>query len=143
MSTNLVRFVRQLSATRCATSCLLRHQSTTSEAAKQDLVLVDVNDQTGYSVVTLNRPPVNSLNLELLSAFSKTLDELQNNRSRGMILTSVIKDLSLKYVIPQNLKISHFSPQTLFSVLDWISWKCTSRILSECVNSGPHCKIAG
>lgn len=52
------------------------------------LVLAEVDDKTGYATVTLNRPPVNSLNLELLTAFSETLDDLQNNKSRGMILTS-------------------------------------------------------
>lgn len=52
------------------------------------LVLTEVNDKTGYATVTLNRPPVNSLNLELLTEFSETLDDLQNNKSRGMILSS-------------------------------------------------------
>lgn len=56
--------------------------------ASDKLVLVGVDDKTGYATVTLNRPPVNSLNLELLTAFSETLDDLQNNKSRGMILTS-------------------------------------------------------
>lgn len=60
-----------------------------SSTPKRDLVLVDVNDKTGIALVTLNSPPVNSLNLELLSAFAKTLDELKTNDSRGMILTSV------------------------------------------------------
>jgi Delta3-Delta2-enoyl-CoA isomerase len=59
-----------------------------SAAADQKLVLVDVDNKTGYATVTLNRPPVNSLNLELLSELNTTLDDLQNNRSRGMILTS-------------------------------------------------------
>lgn len=63
-----------------------RHNST---SPKNDLMLVDVNDKTGIALVTLNSPPVNSLNLELLTAFSNTLDELKSNNSRGMILTSV------------------------------------------------------
>lgn len=63
----------------------LRFKSTQSN----ELVLVNVNDKTGIALVTLNRPPVNSLNLELLSAFSKTLDDLKTNNSKGMILTSV------------------------------------------------------
>jgi hypothetical protein len=63
-----------------------RNNSTTP---KRDLVLVDVNNKTGVAIVTLNSPPVNSLNLELLSAFAKTLDDLKTNNSRGMILTSV------------------------------------------------------
>lgn len=60
-------------------------------SASGNLVLTEVDDKTGYATVTLNRPPVNSLNLELLSAISEALDDLQNNRSRGMILTSSSK----------------------------------------------------
>lgn len=41
--------------------------------------------------MTLNRPPVNSLNLELLSDISAAIDELQNTRCKGMILTSSSK----------------------------------------------------
>lgn len=37
----------------------------------------------------MNRPPVNSLNLELLTDLSRTLDDLEANKSKGMILTSV------------------------------------------------------
>ncbi|CAG2063789.1 unnamed protein product, partial [Timema podura] len=42
----------------------------------------------GVSTVTLQRPPVNSLNLELLQEFTATLDDLGKSKSRGMILTS-------------------------------------------------------
>lgn len=49
-------------------------------------------------VVTLNRPPVNSLNLELLSDISNTLDDLESSKSRGMILTSVSKFLQFVLV---------------------------------------------
>lgn len=52
------------------------------------LVITEVDEKSGYATVTLNRPPVNSLNLELLKEISVALDELQNNKSRGMILTS-------------------------------------------------------
>lgn len=84
---HFLRFAGKITvnSAKCTASSLVRHQST----APKDLVLVEVNDKTGYATVTMNRPPVNSLNLDLLSAFSKTLDELQNNKSRGMILTSV------------------------------------------------------
>lgn len=71
-----------------ATGFFSRYQSAAASVAK-DLVLVDVNSKTGYSVVTLNRPPVNSLNLELLSTLSSTLDDLEKNKTRGVILTSV------------------------------------------------------
>ncbi|XP_058820011.1 enoyl-CoA delta isomerase 1, mitochondrial-like [Topomyia yanbarensis] len=59
--------------------------------APDKLVITEVDDKTGYATVTLNRPPVNSLNLELLTAISETLDDLQNNKSRGIILTSSSK----------------------------------------------------
>lgn len=61
--------------------------------ASDKLVLTEVNDKTGYATVTLNRPPVNSLNLELLTAISAALDDLLNNKSRGMILTSSSKSV--------------------------------------------------
>jgi hypothetical protein len=62
-----------------------RCQSTSSK----DLVLVDVNDKTGIATLTMNSLPVNSLNLEMLTAFSKGLDLVGSNGSKGMILTSV------------------------------------------------------
>ncbi|XP_035795316.1 enoyl-CoA delta isomerase 1, mitochondrial-like [Anopheles albimanus] len=64
-----------------------------SESADTKLVLTEVDDKTGYATVTLNRPPVNSLSLELLKAISEALDDLQNNKSRGMILTSSSKSV--------------------------------------------------
>ncbi|XP_055541844.1 enoyl-CoA delta isomerase 1, mitochondrial-like [Wyeomyia smithii] len=81
MLRSIYRLTRKLSASG------LRSCSNTS----QKLVLTTVDDKTGYATVTLNRPPVNSLNLELLKAISESLDDLQNNKSRGMILTSSAK----------------------------------------------------
>nr|CAD7397419.1 unnamed protein product [Timema poppensis] len=59
-----------------------------SIASSGKLVDVATNEKTGVSTVTLQRPPVNSLNLELLQEFTATLDELRKSKSRGMILTS-------------------------------------------------------
>jgi len=53
------------------------------------LLNVDVNDKTGVAIVTLNRPPVNGLNLDLLTEISNCIDDLDTNKSKGMILTSV------------------------------------------------------
>ncbi|XP_011304215.1 enoyl-CoA delta isomerase 1, mitochondrial-like [Fopius arisanus] len=52
--------------------------------------LVDVtqNEKTGVTTVSLNRPPVNGLNLELLTALKESLVEVQKNGSKGLILTS-------------------------------------------------------
>ena len=43
----------------------------------------------GISTVTMQRLPVNSLNLELLQELSRVFDTLEKDNSRGMILTSV------------------------------------------------------
>ncbi|XP_047993501.1 enoyl-CoA delta isomerase 1, mitochondrial-like [Leguminivora glycinivorella] len=50
--------------------------------------LVDIADDGGIAVVTLQRAPVNSLNLELLQAMNNALDDVAKNKPRGMILTS-------------------------------------------------------
>jgi len=52
------------------------------------LVAVDVNDKTGIATVTMQRAPVNGLNLELLTELSSALTQLEQNKTRGMILTS-------------------------------------------------------
>ncbi|RZB89889.1 enoyl-CoA delta isomerase 1, mitochondrial-like [Asbolus verrucosus] len=52
------------------------------------LINVAVNEKTGVATATLQRPPVNSLNLELLSELSNTLTDLEKNKCRGLILTS-------------------------------------------------------
>ena len=44
----------------------------------------------GIATMKLNRPPVNSLNLEFLTYILITLEKLENNKQcRGLILTSV------------------------------------------------------
>ena len=51
--------------------------------------LVDLSvDNGGIATLTMQRPPVNSLNLELLQEISKSLDEVGKNKCKGMILAS-------------------------------------------------------
>lgn len=57
--------------------------------AATKLVNLEVSDKSGIATLTLNRPPVNSLNLELLTDIAIALDEVESNRSKGLILTSV------------------------------------------------------
>lgn len=45
-------------------------------------------DNEGIATVTMQRLPVNSLNLELLQAMDKALDEVAEKKCKGMILTS-------------------------------------------------------
>ncbi|XP_068140507.1 enoyl-CoA delta isomerase 1, mitochondrial [Drosophila tropicalis] len=52
------------------------------------LTTVEVNDKTGIATLTMCRPPVNGLNLELLKDLNQSIDEIESNKSRGLILTS-------------------------------------------------------
>jgi Delta3-Delta2-enoyl-CoA isomerase len=75
---------RQLSTT-ASKKCQFIEQGN----ASRELVLLNVDDKSGYATLSLNRPPVNTINLELLLAFSKALDDVEEQKCRGMILTSV------------------------------------------------------
>ncbi|XP_046403529.1 enoyl-CoA delta isomerase 1, mitochondrial-like [Ischnura elegans] len=57
-------------------------------SAGDKLVDLQVNDDTGVATVTMQRPPVNGLNLDLLQQLSSTLDQLEKSKCAGMILTS-------------------------------------------------------
>ncbi|KAM8716112.1 hypothetical protein ACLKA7_003059 [Drosophila subpalustris] len=52
------------------------------------LTLVEVDDATGIATLTMNRPPVNSCNLELLRDLNESIKQIECNKSRGLILTS-------------------------------------------------------
>ncbi|XP_072947160.1 enoyl-CoA delta isomerase 1, mitochondrial-like [Epargyreus clarus] len=45
-------------------------------------------DNDGVAILTMQRMPVNSLNLDLLQDLSKSFDEVAKNKARAMILTS-------------------------------------------------------
>ncbi|XP_014248276.1 enoyl-CoA delta isomerase 1, mitochondrial isoform X2 [Cimex lectularius] len=59
-----------------------------SFATGEGLVDVKVNEKTGVATVSMNRPPVNSLNYDLLETLYKTFSQLETDKCRGMILTS-------------------------------------------------------
>ncbi|XP_034668970.1 enoyl-CoA delta isomerase 1, mitochondrial-like [Drosophila subobscura] len=52
------------------------------------LTTVEVNDKTGIATLTMCRPPVNGQNLELLLDIKSSIKEIENNSSRGLIITS-------------------------------------------------------
>ncbi|XP_020807062.1 enoyl-CoA delta isomerase 1, mitochondrial isoform X1 [Drosophila serrata] len=57
-------------------------------ATTTKLTSVEVNDKTGIATLTLNRPPVNSQNVQLLEDLQTSIAEIESNKSRGLILTS-------------------------------------------------------
>lgn len=54
-----------------------------------ELIKVEVNDKSGVAIVTLNRPPVNGISVDFLHSLKKTVGNLEANKCRGLILTSV------------------------------------------------------
>lgn len=117
MSSKIFTIIRQFHSNKLA-PLVKCYSTSTSSTAKKDLVLIDVNDKNGFATVTLNSPPVNSLNLELLKAIHNSLDILNRDNPKGMILTTV----KFKNYHSSNLKNNNFffSPQKLFSLLELI-----------------------
>ncbi|KAJ1522968.1 hypothetical protein ONE63_002105 [Megalurothrips usitatus] len=52
------------------------------------LINVDVDSKTGVATVTMNSPPVNTLNTPFLNEMGGVIKELEKNKTRGLILTS-------------------------------------------------------
>lgn len=78
-------------------SYLIRGISSSSDSK---LVLVDLNEKNGIATLSLNRHPANSFNLDLLNAFDNALAELEANKPKGMILTSVcIIDIFAQFLL--------------------------------------------
>jgi len=77
-----------LSAVTCGSTGRYVARSQRDFSSNEKLVDVTVNGETGISTVTMQRLPVNSMNLELLQELSGILDTLEKDKSRGMILTS-------------------------------------------------------
>lgn len=60
-------------------------------------VITEMDLKTGYAKVTLNRYPVNAMSLELMRAIQRTVDELERDNARGMILTSKVSGVCHEY----------------------------------------------
>ena len=61
----------------------------TSDKTAPPASLVSVKvDNGGIATMTMQRPPVNSLNLDLLLEIGKTIKKLEKDNARGLILTS-------------------------------------------------------
>ncbi|XP_026464078.1 enoyl-CoA delta isomerase 1, mitochondrial-like [Ctenocephalides felis] len=76
---------RLMNSIRCLSNGLARRKFSSNAEKFVDLA---VNEQTGFATITMQRLPVNSLNLELLTQLSDSFDQVEENKCRGMILTS-------------------------------------------------------
>ncbi|XP_064643430.1 enoyl-CoA delta isomerase 1, mitochondrial-like [Lineus longissimus] len=62
-----------------------------TSSARQAMVTISKDDQTGVATLTLDKKPVNALSLELMTEMNIAYDKLEaDNSVRGMILTSAI-----------------------------------------------------
>jgi len=74
------------------TSQIKRQQST--ETASQELFYIEDFREEGYVVLRLNKAPVNSLNLEFLTALNIQLEKFENAKDlKGVIVTSNVKNI--------------------------------------------------
>ena len=111
-----------------------------ASSSANNLVLVDVDDKTGYATLSLNRPPVNSINLDLIIAFDNALIEIEKNKSRGLILTSV--NIQFKIILTK-LKNSFFRQSQKYSPWASMFENFTNRIMKEFVSFGALLKVFG
>lgn len=117
--------------------CLSRFLSSKTSS----LTLVEVDDKTGIATVTMNRPPVNSFNLELLKDLHESIKQVECNKSRGLILTSVSL-LIVRWI--HLIQFQSFNSLTKkSSPLVWISTNYISRIKRDWKPFGLNCRICG
>ncbi|XP_012283182.1 enoyl-CoA delta isomerase 1, mitochondrial-like [Orussus abietinus] len=57
-------------------------------ATSGKLVEATVNEKSGISTISMARPPVNGLNFDLLTELKETLQRVESDGSKGVILTS-------------------------------------------------------
>lgn len=60
-------------------------------SSSSSLVVTSFNEETQVATLSLNRPPVNSLSLELCEAISEGIKEIESTKAQAMILTSSSK----------------------------------------------------
>lgn len=72
-------------------SSLLGLKRSWSSASSLKHTILKVDEKSNVATLALNRPPVNSLNLELLQEIHDAIDHVENSKCRGLILTSVSK----------------------------------------------------
>uniref|UniRef100_A0A2S2R726 Enoyl-CoA delta isomerase 1, mitochondrial n=1 Tax=Sipha flava TaxID=143950 RepID=A0A2S2R726_9HEMI len=71
--------------------------------ASQSMVQTTVDEKSGIATVTMNKSPVNSLNLEFLDEIKTELNKLEKDKVKGMMLTS-----GLQKIFSAGLDITEF-----------------------------------
>ncbi|EDW88706.1 enoyl-CoA delta isomerase 1, mitochondrial [Drosophila yakuba] len=59
-----------------------------SSGATSKLTTIEVDDRSGIATLSMNLPPVNTLTMELMHDLIDSINQIESNKSRGLILTS-------------------------------------------------------
>ncbi|XP_057366646.1 enoyl-CoA delta isomerase 1, mitochondrial-like [Daphnia carinata] len=81
---SVITFARSNALPLLRRSITPRMQSTSASISS----LVHLEEKQGYTVISMQKNPVNSLSLEMIQALSESLSELEKNKCKGFILTS-------------------------------------------------------
>ncbi|XP_060068628.1 enoyl-CoA delta isomerase 1, mitochondrial-like [Ylistrum balloti] len=74
----------------CAIPTIQRGRTVRLMSTETDALQIDVDSKTGVATMKMCRPPVNSLNLEYLTSMNIALEKLENEKCKGLILTSAV-----------------------------------------------------
>ncbi|KAH8319109.1 hypothetical protein KR067_009338 [Drosophila pandora] len=111
---------------------------------KSKLTTVEVDDKSGIATLSMNFPPVNTLTMELMHDMIDSINEIECNKSRGLILTSsndkvFSAGLDLKELLnPERKRLEEF--WTLFQDL-WLALHLCGIPTAAAVNG--HAPAAG
>ncbi|KAH8287867.1 hypothetical protein KR018_003599 [Drosophila ironensis] len=115
-----------------------------STGTSSKLTTVEVDNQSGIATLSMNLPPVNTLSMELMHDMIESINEIECNKSRGLILTSsndrvFSAGLDLNELLdPQRKRLEEF--WTLFQDL-WLALHLCAIPTAAAVNG--HAPAAG
>ncbi|XP_063984817.1 enoyl-CoA delta isomerase 1, mitochondrial-like [Diachasmimorpha longicaudata] len=96
-------------------------------SSNSKLLNITQNEKTGVTTVSMNRQPVNSLNLDILRELKETFENLKKDGSKGLILTS-----SLPTVFCAGLDIMEmYKPEVKRCTEFWTNLQDTWIVLNE------------
>ncbi|XP_017005782.2 enoyl-CoA delta isomerase 1, mitochondrial [Drosophila takahashii] len=59
-----------------------------SNGGNSKLTTIEVDDRSGIATLSMNLPPVNTLTMDLMHDLIDSINQIESNKSRGLILTS-------------------------------------------------------
>lgn len=76
-------------STKNALKSLLSIPSCSLSTTPNKIVLLSINNENGIAKISLNRPPVNSIVPEIFNGIAEAVEDAEEHKCKGIILTSV------------------------------------------------------